>query len=57
MNLAAVFAALVQLGVCAPVQFAAPDGGKLSVLVCPILTPEEPASDAPAAPPVRGRPV
>lgn len=51
MNLAAVFAALMQLGVCAPVQFAAPDGSKLTVLVCPIQAPAEPAGDVPVTPP------
>ena len=55
MNLAAIFAALMQLGVCAPVQFAAPDGAKLTVLVCPIQTQAEPEGDAPVAPPVPGK--
>ena len=55
MNLAAVFAALLQLGVCAPVQFNAPDGSKLTVLVCPIQAPAEPGSEAPVAPPMPGR--
>jgi hypothetical protein len=58
MNLAAVFAALIQLGVCAPVQFAAPDGSKLTVLVCPIQAPAEPAGDVPVVPPpVKGKQV
>ena len=55
MNLAAVFAALMQLGVCAPVQFAAPDGSKLTVLVCPIQAPADPASDEQVAPAKPGR--
>ncbi len=55
MNLAAVFAALMQLGVCAPVQFAAPDGSKLTVLVCPIQAPAGAEDDAPEAPAVPGK--
>lgn len=56
MNLVVIFAALVQLGVCAPVQFAAPDGGMLTVLVCPMQTAAEPGGDAPVVvPPVPGK--
>ena len=55
MNLAEVFAMLVQLGVCAPVQFNAPDQAVLTVLVCPFAQPAEVAPSeepAPAAPPL-----
>lgn len=48
MNLGAVFAMLVQLGACAPVDFTGGDGSSLRVLVCPVrLAPAQP----PAAPP------
>ncbi|MBC7634540.1 MAG: hypothetical protein H7251_02950 [Acetobacteraceae bacterium] len=52
MNLVALFAALLQLGVCAPVQFAAPDGGTLTVLVCPMQTAAEAEGDAPVVVPL-----
>lgn len=49
MNLAEVFAMLVQLGVCAPVQFNAADQTKLTVLVCPFAqaADAEPTEETP----------
>ena len=48
MNLGAVFAMLIQLGACAPVDFTGTDGTTLRVLVCPIrMAPSQP----PASPP------
>lgn len=44
MNLAMIFAALLQAGVCAEVPFTGRDGSTLRVIVCPRLSP------APAAP-------
>ncbi len=45
MNVSIILSLLVQIGVCAPVDFTAQSGGTLTVLVCPI------ARAAPAQPP------
>jgi hypothetical protein len=37
MNLAALFALLIQTGACAPTEFHGSDGSTLSVLVCPMM--------------------
>lgn len=51
MNLGAVFAVLIQIGACAPVDFSGTDGTTLRVLVCPVkMAPAQPA-EPPAAPP------
>ena len=50
MELAQVFAFLIQLHVCAPVAFNAPSGAKLTVLVCPIVEPAAPAKEPEAKP-------
>jgi hypothetical protein len=59
MNLAMIFAMLLQSGVCAQSQFHDASGRTLVVMVCPRMTqdehapasPDEPsAPDAPAAP-------
>lgn len=41
MNIMAILAMLVQVGVCAPTQFHRPDGATLTVIVCPMLMPGE----------------
>jgi hypothetical protein len=43
MTLAALFAFLLQSGVCARTEFQAPDGSRLAVIVCPQAVPEEEA--------------
>lgn len=40
-QIAAMLSMLVQLGVCQPTTFKAPDGGSLVVLVCPFQQPPE----------------
>ena len=50
MNLAAVFAMLVEMGVCAPMHFTRPDHTALVVLVCPYTIPGTPDADTPTEP-------
>ncbi len=51
MNLAALFALLLQSGACAPVEFKGQDGSGLTVLVCPMLRPSaEPSPEIPEQP-------
>jgi hypothetical protein len=53
MNLAMIFAMLLQSGVCAQSEFHDASGRTLMVMVCPRMTPDDhgPASpDAPATP-------
>lgn len=40
-QIAALLAVLVQMGICQPTKFQAPDGGSLVVLVCPFQQPAE----------------
>ena len=53
MNLAALFALLLQTGACAPVTFNSALGD-LTVIVCPMLKPARPS--APADPEDDGKP-
>jgi hypothetical protein len=48
MNLAAIFALLLQSGVCAQSEFQRPDGTALAIMVCPRMA--TPDSAAPAKP-------
>lgn len=48
MNLAALFAFLLQSGACAPVDFNGQYGSTLTVLVCPMLKPIRGHEDRPA---------
>ena len=50
MNLAAIFALLLQSGVCGQSQFRGPDGTVLTVIVCPQVA--HPETETPEAPPV-----
>ena len=48
MNIAAILALLIQMGVCGKSEFHAPDGGTLQVVVCPMMAaPQPPAEDTP----------
>jgi len=49
MNVASVLALLVQMGVCAPVQFSGPADSKLTVIVCPMME-QAPADEEPKGP-------
>jgi hypothetical protein len=55
-NLAQIFAFLLQLGVCGQVHFDKPDGGKITVLVCPYAQPAPDAEAPPPPPPARSGP-
>ena len=48
MNLAAIFALLLQSGVCAQTAFQRADGSTLAIMVCPRMA--TPDSGAPAEP-------
>jgi len=58
MNLAAIFALLLQSGVCAQSEFHSADGNTLAIMVCPRMTapdttaPAEPAPLPEESPPV-----
>jgi hypothetical protein len=49
MNIAAIFALLLNAGVCAQTEFQRSDGSALAVMVCPRMTPA-PDGDTPADP-------
>ena len=49
MNIAAIFALLLNAGVCAQTEFQRADGSALAVMVCPRMAPA-PDADAPADP-------
>ncbi len=53
MNVAIMLQMLVQIGVCAPVDFTGSDGTALTVLVCPVRHDKAPQGAPPAdtAPP------
>ena len=59
MNLAAIFALLLQSGACAQSTFRGPEGAVLTVIVCPhVVVPGAPTGEmpddlAPEAPPAR----
>ena len=59
MNLAALFALLLQSGACAPTDFQGTDGSKLTIMICPMLkpAPAAPSEDAPASNEERKPPV
>jgi len=50
MNLAALFALLLQSGACAPTEFHGSDGSNLTIMICPMLKPAPATTpeDAPA---------
>lgn len=55
--IAPVLAMLIQMGVCAPVEFTAPTGGTLTVVVCPLTrAAPEPADEPEERPKPKGRP-
>jgi len=49
MNIAAIFALLLNAGVCAQTEFQRADGSALAVMVCPRMAPA-PDANAPADP-------
>ena len=52
MNLAAIFALLLQSGVCAQTEFNGVDGRTLAIMVCPrTVAPDSTAPTEPAPPP------
>ncbi len=61
MNIAAIFALLLNAGVCAQTEFQRSDGSALAVMVCPRMapapdsdTPTDPTDPAPEQPPKPG---
>lgn len=54
MNLAMIFAMLLQSGICAQSEFHDASGRTLLVMVCPRMT--EPGAALPSAPPAAGPP-
>ncbi len=59
MNIAAIFALLLNAGVCAQTEFQRADGSALAVMVCPRMAPapdaDTPADPEPEAPPQPGK--
>lgn len=57
MNLAAIFAVLLQAGVCAEVPFTGRDGSSLRVIVCPrmVAAPAVPEGEDMTKPPKPGQ--
>jgi hypothetical protein len=50
MNLAAIFALLLNAGVCAQTEFQRSDGSALAVMVCPRMAPAPDQAPPPADP-------
>ena len=51
MNIAAIFALLLQSGICAQTEFHGVDGSTLAVMVCPSTVAPEDAAPADPTPP------
>jgi hypothetical protein len=51
MSLAAIFALLLQSGICADVDFHSTDGRTLSIMVCPHTNAPDDGDTTPDAPP------